>query len=60
MKVATNMESDELQALKNEAYQALDKAVTAIYNVPGDRWQMAYEMLEAILFNLKIETKDVE
>ena len=40
---------------KQEALRALDKAITLIYNVEGDRWQMAYDVLEAVLDNLKIK-----
>ena len=39
-----------------EALDALDNATTLVYNIPGDRWQMAYEVLEALIANLKIET----
>ena len=38
-----------------EALALLEDATNIIYNIEGDRWQMAYDMLEAILSNLKIE-----
>lgn len=40
----------------NEALATLEAATTLVYNIEGDRWQMAYEVLEALLANLKIET----
>lgn len=40
---------------KQEAIAALDQAITLIYNIDGVRWQMAYDTLEAVLANLKIE-----
>ena len=39
-----------------KALAALESATTLVYNMEGDRWQMAYEVLEALLANLKIET----
>ena len=33
----------------------LEDAINIIYNIPGDRFQMAYDVLEAVLSNLKIE-----
>jgi len=38
-----------------EAIATLEDATNQIYNIEGDRFQMAYDMLEAILSNLKIE-----
>jgi hypothetical protein len=38
-----------------EAIATLEDATNQIYNIEGDRWQMAYDMLEAVLSNLKIE-----
>ena len=38
-----------------EALATLEDATNQIYNIPGDRWQMAYDVLEALLSNLKIE-----
>ena len=40
---------------KVEALATLNDAINQIYNIEGDRWQMAYDTLEAILSNLKIE-----
>jgi hypothetical protein len=39
-----------------KALSTLEAATTLVYNIPGDRWQMAYEVLEALLANLRIET----
>ena len=38
-----------------EAIATLEDAINQIYNIEGDRWQMAYDTLEAVLGNLKIE-----
>jgi hypothetical protein len=38
---------------KTEAIAALDRATTLVYNIPGDQWQMAYEILEALIVNLR-------
>jgi hypothetical protein len=38
-----------------EAINALEQATTYIHNIEGDRWQMAYDVLEALLSNLNIE-----
>jgi hypothetical protein len=38
-----------------EAIATLEDATNQIYNIEGDRWQMAYDMLEALLTNLNIE-----
>jgi hypothetical protein len=38
-----------------EALALLEDATNQIYNIEGGRWQMAYDILEAILSNLKIE-----
>lgn len=40
---------------KKMALATLNDAINQIYNIEGDRWQMAYDTLEAILGNLKIE-----
>ena len=37
------------------AIATLNDAINQIYNIEGDRWQMAYDTLEAVLSNLKIE-----
>jgi hypothetical protein len=38
-----------------EGLALLEDATNIIYNIPGDRFQMAYDVLEAVLSNLKIE-----
>lgn len=45
------MKSEQIE----EALTALNAATTYIYNIEGARWQMAYEVLEALLSNLRIE-----
>jgi hypothetical protein len=40
---------------KLEALATLEDATSRIYNIEGDRWQMAYDVLEALLSNLNIE-----
>ena len=45
----------ELQYRKNMAVATLNDAINQIYNIEGDRWQMAYDTLEAVLGNLQIE-----
>jgi len=40
---------------KKMAVATLNDAINQIYNIEGDRWQMAYDTLEAIMDNLKIE-----
>jgi hypothetical protein len=40
---------------KKMALATLNDAVNQVYNIKGDRWQMAYDTLEAIMDNLKIE-----
>ena len=40
---------------KRMAVATLNDAINQIYNIEGDRWQMAYDTLEAVLGNLKIE-----
>jgi hypothetical protein len=47
------MTDDQYKIL--EALATLEDAVARIYNIPGDRWQMAYDTLEAVLSNLNIE-----
>ena len=48
-------EADDLKYRKQMAVATLNDAINQIYNIEGDRWQMAYDTLEAILGNLKIE-----
>jgi hypothetical protein len=45
----------ELDYAKKMALATLNDAVNQIYNIEGDRWQMAYDTLEAIMDNLRIE-----
>ena len=40
---------------KRMALATLNDAINQIYNIEGDRWQMAYDTLEAVLGNLNIE-----
>ena len=40
---------------KKMALATLNDAINQIYNIEGDRWQMAYDTLEAVLANLMIE-----
>jgi hypothetical protein len=46
--------TDEQYKIK-EALATLEDATNQVYNIPGDRWQMAYDVLEVVLSNLKIE-----
>ena len=51
----TAEDQEELNYRMKMAIATLNDAITQIYNIPGDRWQMAYDTLEAVLDNLKIE-----
>jgi hypothetical protein len=46
---------EDLGYRKQMALATLNDAINQIYNIEGDRWQMAYDTLEAILGNLMIE-----
>ena len=46
---------EDLGYRKAMAIATLNDAINQIYNIEGDRWQMAYDTLEAVLSNLKIE-----
>jgi hypothetical protein len=46
---------EELGYRKRMALATLNDAINQIYNIEGDRWQMAYDTLEAIMGNLEIE-----
>lgn len=46
---------EDLKYRKQMAIATLNDAVNQIYNIEGDRWQMAYDTLEAVLGNLNIE-----
>ena len=48
-------EADDLKYRKQMAVATLNDAINQIYNIPGDRWQMAYDTLEAVMGNLQIE-----
>ena len=50
----TAMQAEAVYA-KKMAIATLNDAVNQIYNIPGDRFQMAYDVLEAVRSNLKIE-----
>jgi hypothetical protein len=49
------MEEENLQYRMKMAIATLNDAINQIYNIEGDRWQMAYDVLEQVLSNLKIE-----
>lgn len=49
------IDKEELDYSKLEALATLEDAIAQIYNIEGDRWQMAYDTLEAVLANLMIE-----
>jgi hypothetical protein len=49
------MEAENLQYRMKMAIATLNDAINQIYNIEGDRWQMAYDVLEQVLSNLKIE-----
>jgi len=51
----TAEDQEELNYRMKMAIATLNDAVNQIYNIPGDRWQMAYDTLEAVFSNLKIE-----
>ena len=46
---------EDLEYRKRMAVATLNDAINQIYNIPGDRWQMAYDVLEGVLSNLNIE-----
>jgi hypothetical protein len=46
---------EDLEYRKKMAIATLNDAINQIYNIEGDRWQMAYDTLEAVLGNLNIE-----
>ena len=43
---------------KQDAINSLDHALTLIYNIQGDRWQIAYDVLEQVLTHLKLENQN--
>jgi len=46
---------EDLADRKRMALATLNDAINQIYNIEGDRWQMAYDTLEAVMGNLNIE-----
>ncbi len=46
---------EDLEYRKQMAVATLNDAINQIYNIEGDRWQMAYDSLEAVMGNLRIE-----
>ncbi len=46
---------EDLEYRKQMAVATLNDAINQIYNIEGDRWQMAYDTLEAVMGNLRIE-----
>lgn len=52
---ADDLALEDLEYRKQMAVATLNDAINQIYNIEGDRWQMAYDTLEAIMDNLKIE-----
>jgi hypothetical protein len=46
---------EDLKYRKEMAVATLNDAINQIYNIEGDRWQMAYDTLEAVMGNLQIE-----
>jgi hypothetical protein len=49
---------DDRKERINEAVSALETATTLIYNISGDRWQIAYEVMEALIANLRVEVRE--
>jgi hypothetical protein len=52
--------STELNYRIREAIALLNDAANQIYNIPGDRWQMASDVLEGVIANLEIEQSRTE
>jgi hypothetical protein len=52
---AEDLALEDLAYRKQMAVATLNDAINQIYNIEGDRWQMAYDTLEAVLGNLQIE-----
>jgi len=52
---ADDLALEDLEYRKRMAVATLNDAINQIYNIPGDRWQMAYDVLEGVWSNLKIE-----
>jgi hypothetical protein len=49
------MDAEAIEYRMKMALATLNDAINQIYNIEGDRWQMAYDTLEAVMGNLKIE-----
>jgi len=49
------MNAEDIQYRMKMAIATLNDAINQIYAIEGDRWQMAYDTLEAVLGNLNIE-----
>jgi len=47
--------NEDRQADIKEALSLLSQTATAIYNIEGDKWQMAFEVLESLYCYLKTE-----
>jgi hypothetical protein len=47
--------AEDLKYRKRMAVALLNDAINHIYNIEGDRWQMAYDVLEGVMANLQIE-----
>ena len=56
---AEDLALEDLAYRKSMALATLNDAINQIYSIEGDRWQMAYDTLEAIMGNLKIEVDKV-
>ena len=50
-----DMALEDLKYRKQMAVALLNDAINHIYNIEGDRWQMAYDVLEGVMGNLQIE-----
>ncbi|MGI9141667.1 MAG: hypothetical protein ACR2IJ_00600 [Fluviibacter sp.] len=48
-------QAEDLVYRKRMAVALLNDAINHIYNIEGDRWQMAYDVLEGVMGNLNIE-----
>ena len=50
---------DKQEQIK-QAISLLDQATTLVYNIEGDTWQMAYDVLEVLLNTLKIDEQVIK
>lgn len=54
------MDMELLDTVKKiKAFELLDRATTMIYNIEDASFQVAYEQLENIIHNLKVNTQNV-